>query len=1282
MSMLSRSVYLVGCKRTPFGAFGGKLKDFTPTHLAELAGRSALVAANVKPENVDSVIVGCVIQCAHTDTPYVSRHTLLRLGIPIHVPALTVNRLCGSGFQSIINGAQEIVLGDSQIVLAAGTENMSMSPYVVRNIRFGTKLGGQLDLEDSLWQSLTDGYIKTPMGITAENLAEKYQLTREQCDAFAHRSQTLWRNAQNGGHFKEEMVPVTVKGKKGDVVVDVDEHPRETTPEQLAKLPAVFKKNGTVSAGNASGVCDGAGAVVLASEEAVKKYNLKPLARLVSYSTVGCDPKIMGIGPVEAVRNILKSNKLTLNDIDLVEVNEAFAPQTIAVAKELGLDENKLNVNGGAIALGHPLAASGSRITAHLVHELRRRKAKRAIGSACIGGGQGVAILIETMNVDYASLSSRDVLKVGENHIKTLTEAASKLGLKYLQSNSSIAVDIRNIRSEGIGELRTVIGKIIEVQREIEMIDNIMKSSKEKLNSANANVNSQRTSYHCYNTYTWRITGVKKFLEDPKLSKKSDVFLYHDYGLEAVVKLQSIETSVYACIKFVTKDEEIIEDPIPIPFIPSLTFTMKDPTKGGKDKVKVERHCLNSVFYYNCYYYVCQLFDKSLLENSIYVQNDEFTLDVTIESQVNTRTSTTTNGILSWTIDNYSQMKQRILEGLVNNIASPYFYTAKDGYRVMATLTIKYFGELTKRGWTLGLKFLNSTNKPTESCYKATIRILNDDNDKSWITYIDINLKEKDSYSINTLNCVPAEKGSFINKDRLQIFVSLECDPKIMGIGPVKAVRNILRNNKLTLNDIDLVEVNEAFAPQTMAVAKELGLDENKLNVNGGAIALGYPLAASGSRITAHLVHELSLSCSDVLKVGQNQIKTLTETASKLGLKYLQSNSSVAVDIRNLRSEGIEESRNVIKKMIEVQREIEMIETIMKLNEEKLNSGNASANSQRISYHCHNVYTWRITEVQKLLEDPKFIKKSDVFCYHDYELEAVVKLELIKNSVYAYIKFVSKDEEKIKDAIPIPFIPSLTYTIKDPSSGGKDKVKVERHCLNSVFYYNCYYYICELCDKSLLENSIYVQNNEFTLDVTIESQVNTRTSSSSNGILSWTIDNYSQMKQRILDGLVNNIASPYFYTEMDGYRMQATLTIGDLEEFTKRGWILGLNFLNSTNQPTESCYTVVIHILNEDDDAGWMNVDYASLSCSDVLKVGENQIKTLTETASKLGLKYLQSNSSVAVDIRNLRSEGIEESRNVIKKMIEVQREIEMIETIMKSSREKLNSYHRHNVLS
>ncbi|XP_039697843.1 3-ketoacyl-CoA thiolase, mitochondrial [Pteropus medius] len=395
MSLL-RGVFIVAAKRTPFGAYGGLLKDFTAVDLAEFAARAALAAGKVPPETIDSVIVGNVIQSS-SDTVYLARHVGLRVGVPKETPALTLNRLCGSGFQSIVSGCQDICVKDAEVVLCGGTESMSQLPFCVRNVRFGTRFGSDLKLEDSLWAALTDQHVQLSMGITAENLAAKYKISREDCDKYALQSQQRWKAANDAGRFNNEMVPVEVKTRKGKQTVQVDECGRpEITLEQLNKLAPVFKKEGTVTAGNASGISDGAGTVIIASEDAVKKHNFTPLARVVGYFASGCDPSIMGIGPVSAINGALKKTGLSLKDMDLVEVNEAFAPQYLAVEKSLDLDPSKTNVNGGAIALGHPLGASGSRITAHLVHELRRRGGKYAVGSACIGGGQGIAVIIQS----------------------------------------------------------------------------------------------------------------------------------------------------------------------------------------------------------------------------------------------------------------------------------------------------------------------------------------------------------------------------------------------------------------------------------------------------------------------------------------------------------------------------------------------------------------------------------------------------------------------------------------------------------------------------------------------------------------------------------------------------------------------------------------------------------------------------------------------------------------------------------------------------------------------
>jgi len=391
-------IFLVAAKRTPFGSFGGSLKALSATDLGVISTTAALESANVAPDAVDSVFFGNVIQSS-PDAAYLSRHVALKSGMKQSTPSLTINRLCGSGFETVILGAHSIKLGESKIAACGGAENMSDAPLTVRgnDTRWGVKLGKGLKMGDALWDGLTDSYAGTPMGITAENLAKKYNITREECDAFAIRSQQTWGTANEAGLFDAEMAPVEVKTRKGTKVIDTDEHPKpDTELEKIAKLPTVFDKEGVVTAASASGICDGAGTILLASEEAVKEHNLNPLCRLVSYSVVGCDPKIMGIGPVPAIQQALERADLTMNDVDRVEINEAFAAQFLACAKELDLDMDKTNIHGGAISLGHPLGASGSRITAHLANEFSYSpESKIHVGAACIGGGQGIAVVLE-----------------------------------------------------------------------------------------------------------------------------------------------------------------------------------------------------------------------------------------------------------------------------------------------------------------------------------------------------------------------------------------------------------------------------------------------------------------------------------------------------------------------------------------------------------------------------------------------------------------------------------------------------------------------------------------------------------------------------------------------------------------------------------------------------------------------------------------------------------------------------------------------------------------------
>jgi acetyl-CoA acetyltransferase family protein len=391
---LGKNLVIVGAKRTAFGTMQGQLKNVSATDLAVIASKAALAQSKVAAEDVGHVIIGNVMQTS-ADAIYCARHVGLKAGLPITTPALTVNRLCGSGFQAIINGCEQLILGETNAVLVGGTENMTQAPHILRGARDGWPFGKAPQVEDSLWSALTDSYCNTPMAVTAENLATKYGITRADCDNYALSSQQRWAAANEKGFFKDEITPVEIVTKKATTQFLVDEHPRpQTTLEILGKLPPVFKKDGVVTAGNASGICDGAASLVVVTEEFAKSKGLTALARIVSWGVAGVEPNIMGIGPAPAIKNALARAEMKLADMDVVEVNEAFAPQYLAVEKELGLDRAKTNVNGGAIALGHPLGASGARITTHLVYELARRKGKYAVGSACIGGGQGLAIII------------------------------------------------------------------------------------------------------------------------------------------------------------------------------------------------------------------------------------------------------------------------------------------------------------------------------------------------------------------------------------------------------------------------------------------------------------------------------------------------------------------------------------------------------------------------------------------------------------------------------------------------------------------------------------------------------------------------------------------------------------------------------------------------------------------------------------------------------------------------------------------------------------------------
>ena len=392
---LDQDVVFLSGVRSGFGSFGGSLKGLSATQLGTAVAKQAIASSGVPAEAISNVVFGNVQQTS-SDAIYLARHVGLESGLPIETPALTVNRLCGSGFEAIAQGAQQILLGESDVVLAGGTESMSQAPHVVRGARWGLRLGPQSELEDSLWEALRDQYCGLAMGDTADNLAEQYELTREEVDEVALSSQQRATQAWRDGVFDDEVVPIEVRARGGTQEFRADEHIRgDSTIEGLAALPPFFKEGGVTTAGNSSGICDGAGAVVVAGEGYARANGLRPIGRLVGWAVSGVDPAYMGIGPVPAIRKVLEKTGLALEDMDLIEVNEAFAAQYLAVEREFGLDRERTNVHGGAIAIGHPVGASGARITLHLLHALRREGKQLGLGSACVGGGQGAAVVVE-----------------------------------------------------------------------------------------------------------------------------------------------------------------------------------------------------------------------------------------------------------------------------------------------------------------------------------------------------------------------------------------------------------------------------------------------------------------------------------------------------------------------------------------------------------------------------------------------------------------------------------------------------------------------------------------------------------------------------------------------------------------------------------------------------------------------------------------------------------------------------------------------------------------------
>ncbi|WP_311479701.1 acetyl-CoA C-acetyltransferase [uncultured Anaerococcus sp.] len=392
---MTKRVVIASAARTPVGAYGGAFKTVSARELGAVAAKEAIKRAGIKPEDIDESILGCVLQAGNGQN--IARQIALDAGIPIEKPAMTLNIVCGSGLRSVSLAAQMIIAGDCDVVLAGGTESMSQAPYLLTDERWGARMGDKKVVDEMIKDGLWDAFNDYHMGVTAENIAEKFGLTREEQDALAADSQQKAAKARAEGRFKDEIVPVEVKGRKGKVtVVDTDEYIKEgVTKESISGLRPAFIKDGTVTAANASGINDGAACLVVMSEEKAKELGVTPLATIVSYATEGVDPKIMGTGPIPTVRKALEKANLTLEDIDLIEANEAFAAQALSVIKELGLNTDIVNVNGGAIAIGHPVGASGARILTTLLYEMQKRDSKKGIATLCIGGGMGTAVIVE-----------------------------------------------------------------------------------------------------------------------------------------------------------------------------------------------------------------------------------------------------------------------------------------------------------------------------------------------------------------------------------------------------------------------------------------------------------------------------------------------------------------------------------------------------------------------------------------------------------------------------------------------------------------------------------------------------------------------------------------------------------------------------------------------------------------------------------------------------------------------------------------------------------------------
>lgn len=390
-----KEVVIISAARTAIGSFGGNLANFSAVDLGVFAAKEAIKRAGINPSDINESIIGNILSAGEGQN--IARQVSIHSGIPETSPAMTINKLCGSGLRAVSMAAQFIMLGDADIILAGGTESMSTAPYLLEKARFGYKMGNQEVIDSMIKDGLTDAFNNYHMGITAENIAEQWEISREEQDQFALNSQLKTEKAQKDGKFKDEIVPIEIPQRKGDpIIFDTDEFPKQgLSIEKLAKLRPAFKKDGTVTAGNASGINDGAAMLIIMSKEKADELGLKPMAKIISYGNAALDPKIMGYGPVPATKAALLKANLEIEDMDLIEANEAFASQSIAVARDLKLDPSKVNVNGGAIALGHPIGASGARILTTLLYEIKRTDAKKGLATLCIGGGQGASLIVE-----------------------------------------------------------------------------------------------------------------------------------------------------------------------------------------------------------------------------------------------------------------------------------------------------------------------------------------------------------------------------------------------------------------------------------------------------------------------------------------------------------------------------------------------------------------------------------------------------------------------------------------------------------------------------------------------------------------------------------------------------------------------------------------------------------------------------------------------------------------------------------------------------------------------